>query len=222
MPYPISISIGDHFSRLTVIKYAGVRRIGTLRNAARAWECRCECGGNVTASTAQLRSGNTKSCGCLNRQRQHERGVAAYPAIHGASKTPEFQSWNSMVHRCTNPKSRAYGNYGGRGIAVCDRWRNSFVNFLADMGPRPTPKHTIDRIDNNGPYSPDNCRWATRIEQARNTRRSIVLDFNGQSLTLFEWAERSGVPYKTLRSRVNARWNVERILSTPVSHINQK
>lgn len=115
-----------------------------------------------------------------------------------------------------DPKHAAYPNYGGRGIAVCERWLNSPQAFLDDMGMKPTPKHEIDRIDNDGNYEPGNCRWATRKENDRNRRNNRLLTLNGETLTLAEWAEHSGVPDDTLRHRLGVGWSVERAILTPV------
>jgi hypothetical protein len=144
---------GQRFTRLTVVSYAGPHP--TYRFAT--WNVRCDCGKEFVTTGNSLRTGNTKSCGCL-------RGDAA-----GKSATPTYNSWRSAVSRCHNPKDIGYANYGGRGIAVCERWRESFVTFLADMGERPA-NTTLDREDNDGNYEPGNCRWADRKTQRANQR----------------------------------------------------
>ena len=118
-----------------------------------------------------------------------------------------------MVQRCTNPRSPGYKNWGGRGITICTRWRASFAAFLADMGPRPSPKHAIDRKDNNGPYSPENCRWVTRPVQNRNRRVTVMYTWRGRTMTLAEWAQLLGVRYGTLQVRRHRGWSIDRILS---------
>lgn len=120
-----------------------------------------------------------------------------------------YSVWQGMKYRCNNPNAPAYKNYGGRGIKICMRWSNSFHNFLSDMGERPTSKHTLDRIDNDKGYSPDNCRWATRAEQGRNTRANRLVTYNGQTKPLIEWSEITGVNYGTLRSRLDNGMSLE-------------
>ncbi len=130
--------------------------------------------------------------------------------------TPEYRSWKRIIVRCENKNTKDFPDYGGRGIKVCDRWRHSFENFLADMGLKPSPRHSIDRIDNNGHYQPDNCRWATPKEQSRNARRNHLVTFQGQTLCVSELAEKTGIRYHTLRSRIRLGWTVERAISEPV------
>ena len=134
---------------------------------------------------------------------------------HGGKHTPLYNIWCGIKERCHNPKAPGYVHYGARGIVVCARWRNDFAAFLADMSPRP-PGLTLERKDNNGPYSPENCVWATRKVQARNTRRNRYYEWRGESLTLAAWSERVGIPTSALYYRINAaKWPVERALTTP-------
>jgi hypothetical protein len=151
---------GKVFSRLTVIRWAGRNWKGDL-----LWECLCECGTCRIVLGRSIASGACKSCGCLNRD-----VAVSSNTTHGMSRTAIYNAWFGMIERCRNKKHKAYKNYGGRGITVCDRWCESVANFIADMGPRPSTRHTLDRIDNDGNYEPTNCRWATWDVQSRNKR----------------------------------------------------
>jgi hypothetical protein len=162
----------------------------------------CDCGQHRVVRGGELTSGHSRSCGCAYR--------------HGMQKTPEWACWQAMKQRCINPLNPSYANYGGRGIVVCDRWSNSFRVFLADMGPRPSPEHSIDRIDNDGPYSPDNCRWATAQVQNNNRRVTRMVEFAGKRQSLATWAREVGIPFDTLVYRYKAGWAAERMLTTPL------
>jgi hypothetical protein len=136
-------------------------------------------------------------------------------ARHGQHGTPLYGRWHGMRQRTSNPRHRYYSNYGGRGITVCDRW-NSFENFAADMGPTFSPELELDRIDNDGPYSPENCRWATRRQQQRNRRGNRILTLAGRSQSVADWADELGVKANTLHARLYKGWPVERVLTEGV------
>ena len=154
------------FGRLKVLNRSGLDRWGRV-----LWKCRCSCGELVSSVRSDhLRNGRTKSCGCLNSELIGKRKTIHSDTSRGR-QTVEYTSWLGMQQRCGNPNRKFYKSYGGRGIEVCKRWLHSFPNFLADMGRKPSPEYSIDRIDNDGNYEPSNCQWATKSHQARNRRR---------------------------------------------------
>lgn len=173
----------------------------------------CECGTESEAWTPNLKHNKSASCGCLSQEINSRPNPAMSVRLttHGQSKTPIYKVWASMIARCTNATNPAYGNYGGRGILVCERWL-MFENFIADMGQRPSDKHSIDRIDNNGNYEPKNCRWATKKEQCNNTRSNRVLVLDGKAKTMTQWAEELGLSRETIRGRLRRGATVERAL----------
>lgn len=170
------------------------------------WLCKCDCGRTTIVSASNLRSGKTRSCGCL------VNGSAT--VVHGKCKTPTYEIWKSMRSRCNNSSNKSWARYGGRGITVCDRW-NDFQSFYADMGEAPK-RMALERIDNDGPYSPENCRWASYTDQARNKSNNSGFKHNGVFKIWAEWAEEGAVSQQLLRSRVVVwRWDFEEALRTP-------
>ena len=141
--------------------------------------------------------------------------LAAKRERHGMSKTPEHCAWVSMKQRCTNPKKKEYPHYGGRGIKVCDKWFNSFVAFLADVGMRPSDKHSIDRIDVDGNYEPSNVRWAIQQEQIDNTRVVRMIELNGKKQSISAWEREMNLPKGTVNRREAAGWSIEEAITTP-------
>lgn len=204
---------GQRFERLFVLGYAGKSNSGTP-----TWFCRCDCGNITRSHSPSLKSRGTKSCGCFSRE-----GIIERSTTHGQSCrgkwTKTYRAWWNMVARCTVPSSTRYKNYGGRGIQVCDSWLK-FENFLNDMGECP-PGMTLERVDNDGNYCPENCKWAGIIEQANNKRNNVFLEYNGQKLTISQWEKKLGFKRASLWNRIKAGWPIERALTTPVK-INKK
>ena len=200
--------IGKVFGRFTVLAFIGVDKYGNVK-----WKCICSCGIMKLVFGASLRSGNTKSCGCLMRELARKRKARL---THGRSDSFEYQVWLRMKQRCYNTNNPNYKNYGGRGIRICKRWRNSFTSFLADMGSRPSSSYSIERIDNNKGYCKDNCKWATRREQNRNKRNVILFEYKGERKCLTEWSEIRGIKYRILRERIDSNWSIEKALETSV------
>lgn len=195
--------IGRRFQRLTVIAELPERQIGK-----RVYLCRCDCGNETRCVGGNLKSGTSKSCGCLRTDRLHERWR------HGrGSRDRTYRVWSTMRTRCRNPRNQKYADYGGRGITVCSRW-DSFENFLADMGEAP-PEREIDRIDNDSGYKPGNCRWATRREQSLNKRTTRRIYAFGATKPLTIWAEEYGLPVMMVWKRLHRGWTPERALTTP-------
>jgi hypothetical protein len=162
--------------------------------------CRCSCGRECLYRLVDLLHGKILSCGCLRAEKAAGRFRTHGLCSHGR-KPPEYKSWEHMRHRCERADHKQYPDYGGRGIRVCYRWHD-FAAFLSDMGPRPSPKHTLERIDVNGHYEPGNVRWATQKEQQRNKRTTVWVTINGVKRCLADWADLSGLRYQTLHQRL--------------------
>ena len=197
---------GQTFGRLTAINY-----VDTYKEHAR-WLCQCSCGGTVIVPAYQLRRGNTKSCGCILREMTTK---------HGMFGTATYNTWCSMIQRCFNSSYHGFNDYGGRGITVCERWSTSFENFVADMGVRP-PETSIDRIDVNGNYEPENCRWASRSVQSINQRRNKTITYNGETMTCGQWSLRLGGDRTIVTKRIQAGWSEEEAITKPLRHQNPR
>lgn len=197
--------VGSRFGRLLVIA-----RLPNAGNRKARFLCTCACGNKKEANSQELRNGECTSCGCFRKE------VAKnLTKTHGMSKTAIYKTWKQMKRRCENTRSKDYRHYGGRGIKVCNRWHH-FPNFLKDMGFPPSPKHSINRKNNNGNYDPSNCNWATLLEQRNNTRRNRYITFNGETKTLAQWARHFGVKYSVLLARLDKlHWPVEKAFSFP-------
>jgi len=168
----------------------------------------CKCGTRDVIECTSVKSGHSKSCGCLKSEL-----TTAKNTTHGMSRTSTYEIWSGMIKRCFDENNQAWDNYGGRGIHVCDRWLQ-FEKFFEDMGERP-PKMSIERIDNNKGYEPSNCKWATSKAQGRNTRRNRILTANGKSMCIADWADATGIDYDVLSRRVCLGWADERVINTP-------
>jgi hypothetical protein len=193
---------GRRFGRLVVL-----RREGRYPGGATTWSCRCDCGTVKTIARGNLIKGNTVSCGCYKREIDPD----------SPSKHPLYNTWFLMVKRCYDPECKRSERYGGRGIKVCSRWRESFRDFCEDIGPRPGPEYSIDRHpDPDGDYEPGNVRWATCAQQNRNRCTNRPIEFNGKTMLLIEWAEHLGINDGTLLGRLKRGWSIEKALMTPV------
>ena len=201
---------GRIFDRLTVL-----RRSSNPKFKTPAWVCLCACGEQVEVRAASLKIGSTRSCGCLNTETR-----AASKFVHGKSTSPGYGSWKSMISRCTNPADKDWPEYGCRGITVCQRWMD-VSNFLVDMGPKPS-RASIERIDNNKGYYPENCRWATPAEQGANKRNNRVFVVFGEAMHFAEICRRFDVKESTLMNRLKAGADIEAALTTPIRRRNRR
>ena len=193
------------FERLVAIAH-----MGSNKYSGAIWLCYCSCGKFRIVSSVNLKRGNTQSCGCLHREISKKINTT-----HGMTHSSENKSWGGSIQRCTNPKNKKYKDYGARGITVCPEWRESFEAFYRDMGPKPSPQHSLGRRDNNGPYSKDNCKWETDIEQQNNTRVNKFLTYSNKTQTLVQWSRELNINRNTLASRLQRHkdWPMEKVLS---------
>lgn len=181
---------GERFGRLVVLPIEPEVRVSPSGFKFAYMTVQCDCGTVFKTYLGRLTCNKVVSCGCLGKEKSSAR-IRAHNTTHGGSGTTEYKIWQGMRYRCSIESATGYNHYGGRGVTVCDRWA-SFENFLSDMGKRPSPAHSVDRIDPNGPYSPENCRWATVSEQANNKRNNVFVDIGGQKLTLAKAANLFG------------------------------
>lgn len=197
--------IGQKFNRWTVMERSGKTKLGEA-----TWLCRCECGNFRIVPGSDLRKGKSKSCGCLQRERMQE-----IKTTHGKSQTRLYRIWTAIRQRCMNPNTVKAHNYMKRGIKICKEW-DQFENFYTwAMEAGYSDRLSIDRIDVNGDYTPQNCRWASAETQANNKTINHYLTYNGKTQSMMMWSKEMGIPYSTLRGRINAyHWSVERALTT--------
>jgi hypothetical protein len=202
----VQLEIGLRLGMLRVVAEAPRNRF-----KQRCWECLCDCGNTSVVAQSNLRL-KSRSCGCQIREtvlrRNHKHGHAT-----SRNRDPLYSVWLAMKDRCLNPNNVAYANYGGRGIGISDEWVSDFEAYVRDLGPKPSPSHTVERRDNNLGYSKENCYWATRKQQMANTRRSVTVPFDGRRVSMEEASQLSGIPYSTIRSRRRLGWPDDRLLS---------
>jgi hypothetical protein len=200
--------IGSIYTRWTVIDRAPPETKGNK------WLCRCECGTIKVIKAEQLNGGHSRSCGCLSIDTARAL-MKVRSKTHGMSRAKIYKAWLKLVRRCTKPQDADFSEYGARGITVCDEWLK-FENFYRDMGERPTAHHSIERIDNTKGYTPDNCRWATAIEQANNRRNTRLYTINGRAMTIPMWAREYGVSVRLVAGRIyRLKWPIEKALTEP-------
>ena len=192
---------GQKYGRLTFVSYAGKSK----------WVVKCDCGTIKTIQSYDVLKGLVVSCGCYHHEIM--KGRVPVNRTHGLAHTPIFNIWAMMKNRCTNPNCNRHQYYKDKGIKVCDRWlgENGFENFVHDMGERPSPEHSLDRIDNNGDYCPENCRWATYKEQSNNQTSNVILEHNGEKKTLAQWCDFYDFDYKLAHARLRRGFAFEEI-----------
>ena len=202
---------GQKFNRLTALRYVGMNK-----DKHALWECVCDCGNVVVVQGSNLRSGNTKSCGCYNIDRIKERNhILKWK--HGGRDTKLFHIWSGMKTRCYNPNAINYKDYGAKGITICDEWLKDFANFKEwALNNGYSPELTIDRIDYNGNYEPNNCRWCTTKEQNRNRSSNTLITYKGETHCIADWADIIGMKYSILQRRLNnPHYTLERAFTEP-------
>lgn len=205
---------GKRYGRLVAIGPIGTNKQGVI------WACQCDCGASMSVHGYLLRSGNTKSCGCLRVDT-----IVAIGTSHGLHDSPYYKRWLHITQRCVNPNDKNYANYGGRGISVYNKWRHDFAafhNYISQLPDCGKEGYSLDRIDNNGNYEPGNLRWTTQDIQMRNTRSTRWITFGGKTLCVADWEKELNLPEGVLRKRLYRKWSVERALTTPLKVISDK
>lgn len=209
---PSEVTTGLKINFLT-----SIQKVHNPTGLATLWLWKCDCGKEKVIAASHVLSRSTKSCGCYLRSRLSEKNY-----IHGMSYTKEHMAWTAALTRCYNTKNKAYPNWGGRGITVCDRWRfgegglNGFQCFFQDMGPAPSKSHSLHRKDNDGNYEPGNCIWGTKKIQSQGRRNSVMIEFRGEVRCLTDWCERLGLKMHAIHKRIKAGWPTDLALTTPV------
>lgn len=212
---------GQKFGRLTVIEFSHIEKRKTY------WKCRCDCGKEIITRADGLKNGHTSSCGCYNKEILQN---ATHNIKHGFSKKRIYHIWEDMKNRCYAERGEQYCNYGGRGISVCDEWlgedgAKKFIKWAYANGYDENAQFgecTLDRIDVNGNYEPQNCRWVSAKKQANNTRKNLYISYMGETKTLAEWCEHLGLPYHTIKKRIYSGWNIEDAFLKPIGNNGRK
>lgn len=216
----ISLS-GNKYGRLTAIERAE-DHISCSGRKYIMYRCVCDCGNETVVRANHLKDGTTLSCGCLFSEIHSTlcKNLGKETFTHKMTNSRIYKIWSNLINRCTNPNNPAYKNYGGRGIRVCDEWIHSFESFYSwAFSAGYNNNLTIDRINNDDGYAPENCRWVDRVEQSNNKRNNKYIEYDGLVLTIAEWARRCGIPYKTLHRRINSlHWDIPRALTEPVNN----
>lgn len=208
----IQAMLGRQFGHWTVVSFAE-RHVTKGGGVVYKVLCRCACGKEKVCNAGHVKSGRSQSCGCRRTEQLVERNTK-----HGDTGSREYRIWKGMIKRCSNKNDSAFARYGGRGITVCSRWLGDggYQNFLRDMGRAPVPQSTIERIDNEAGYDPENCRWASRKVQARNKRNNFEITYDDRTQCLTAWAEELGIPWGCLHYRITrAKWSVKKAFTTP-------
>jgi len=206
------VEVGKRFGKLTVLE-----KLGSDARWKSFWRCRCDCGKESEVRIDHLNRGKVQSCGCVREDKLRNGLRTEHGEAKRSRKTVEWTTWAKMIGRCHDEKDKSYFRYGGRGIRVCDRWRESYQAFLEDMGRRPPGPFSIERKDNNGNYEPGNCRWATQREQCNNRRTSHLITCNGETLSASDWARRIGIDAATILGRLRLGWSSESAIQTPLT-----
>ncbi len=212
MPAYIDIS-GKRFGRLVVLHRVDSPKFHMKKITY--FLCKCDCGNNIITRSSAIQSNHTKSCGCYKSDIKRQQCKNIW-TTHGMTQSKTYKTWAGIKRRCNNKNDKRYPDYGGRGIKVCSRW-NRFENFLIDMGEKPTPNYSIERIDNNKGYNKNNCVWIPQNEQGNNKRNNVIFEFNGQIKTLAHWSKYLNINIGTLRNRIlRQKWPIEKAFTTQI------
>lgn len=217
MPVAENLS-GKRFGKLVAVCDIGRTSRG------RIWNCICDCGAETTSISTYLKNGHKRSCGCLHAESARVAGEKQRTHGHTSKErkksASEYHAWSSMKSRCLNPNVHNYKRYGARGITVCERWAD-FQNFYADMGPKPSSKHSLERLDTNGNYEPKNCVWADAFQQASTRTNVRSIEAFGKIMTAAAWSRETGIPATVIRNRLDSGWDVEKALSVSVRKLTR-